>query len=70
MPTDELTHEELEATLAWWTDFLEQVEAADGLWLPRGYVEIPDTRPLVVIERVLREALKRQGDGHGSDLGR
>lgn len=58
MPTpEELEREELEETLAWVIDFREQVERAERPWLPMGFAEIPDTGPLRVIERMLREAL-------------
>lgn len=51
--------ERLEATLAWVKDFRKQVEKRDGPWLPMGFVEVPDTRPLLVIEEVLRMQIRR-----------
>ncbi len=68
MPTDELTREELEQALEWVVDFLDQIESANSAWLPMGFADVPDRRWLRVFERMLRSALKRRGDGHGSYL--
>ena len=54
-----ITREVLERTLAWVTDFREQVERMDRGWLPTGFAEIPDREPLRVIEEVFTMSIRR-----------
>lgn len=63
--SDAPTREELEKTLVWVTDLRQQVEAVmkgNRFYRDTTYLEVPDIRPLGVIERALREALMRVSD--------
>ena len=66
-----MLRKDVNRALIWVTDLRAQVEDMQkrNLWFRvTSYLEVPDTRPLRVIEQVLREKLKKQGAKHGSDL--